>query len=409
MSEARKKVILPIAILAVGTVITFAMIKSRKPVPTRPVQDYSTLVTAIDAQASSHQFVVHTQGTVAPRTEASLIAEVAGQVLRIAPAFANGGFFDAGEVMLEVDPTDYELAAVAARSQVAQARVRAETEAAQAELAREEWAELGDGTSSPLATRQLQLEEANASLAAAEASLRQAERNLERTRVRAPYACRVRQKMADTGQYVTPGAPVAQIFATDYAEVRLPIPDVELAYLDLSIDYRGSNGDARGPEVILSSAFAGEEHEWRGRVVRIEGEIDPVTRMVHVVAQVDAPYQSGDGRSVLPVGLFVQARVMGRTQGDAIVLPRTALRENDTIYVIDDEGRLRFRAVDVLRAGGETVVIGSGLTEGERVCLSTLEAVTDGMRVRTTDEPTPATEETPEATAQSGSGKGGQP
>jgi RND family efflux transporter MFP subunit len=324
---------------------------------------------------------------------------VAGRVLSIAPTFASGGFFEADEVMVTIDPVDYELAVVTARGQVAQAKVRLETENARAEVAREEWADLGEGDASPLATRELQLEEAQAALDGAEALLRQARRNLSRTKVRAPYACRVREKTADVGRYVTPGTPVARIYAIDYAEITLPIADGELAFLDLPVDYRGQSASGKeGPEVILTAEFAGSQREWRGRVVRVGGEIDPMTRMVNVVAQVDDPYTRLEGRTVLPVGLFVNAEIIGRTLEDVFVVPRRALRGEDMILVVDDENRLRFRTVEVLRAGRENVVVGAGLQPGERVCISTIEAVTDGMRVRPLgderSQDTPATETT---------------
>jgi RND family efflux transporter MFP subunit len=339
----------------------------------------------VTADPRSQQLTVKTQGTVRPRTESVLVSEVSGRVLSVSPSFAAGGFFEKGEVLVDIDPRDYELALVRARGAVAQARVRLETEEAQAKVARDEWQELGTGENSPLATRELQVEEARASLAAAGASLEQAQRDLARARIRAPFACRLRTKMADVGQFVTPGTPVANIFAIDYVEVRLPIPDEELQYIDLPMNYRGEASRQRGPTVKLYADFAGRHHEWLGRVVRVEGEIDPVSRMVHVIAQVDDPYGRVEGRDPMPlaVGLFVEADILGRQVDDVVVLPRTALRREGNLLVVDDEGRLRFRDIVVIKAGKTEVIIGAGLQPGELVCVSTLDAVTDGMKVRT--------------------------
>jgi multidrug efflux system membrane fusion protein len=407
LSDTRKKIILPFAILTVGLALTVVMIKSRAPVPTRPPHDYAPLVLTHTVTTGTYRYSVAAHGSVAPRTESVIVAEVAGQVIDIAPAFASGGFFEKGDVLLQVDPVDYELAVVTAKGNVATAKVSAEIERAQAEVAREEWQDLGDGSNAKLATRELQVEQAEAALAAAEASLRQARRNLQRASIRSPYASRVREKLVDVGRYVTPGTPVAKLFAIDYAWIRLPIPDVELAYLDLPIDYRGERDDRPGPSVVLSADFAGSRREWTGRIVRIEGEIDPVTRMVNVVAQVDDPYARIDGRSVLPVGLFVDAEIRGVEVDNAVVVPRTALIGDDQVLVVDNENRLRFRTVNVLRATRTTVVIGAGLSDGEMVCISTLEAVTDGMRVRTsiTDESS-APEATPETAASANESEG---
>jgi RND family efflux transporter MFP subunit len=309
--------------------------------------------------------------------------------MSIAPSFASGGYFEKGEVMLTIDARDYELAVVTAQGHVAQAKVRAELEEAQAEVAREEWKTLGGDKVSPLATRELQLQEAQAALASAEASLEVARRNLRRTRIRAPFVCRVRDKMVDVGQYVTPGVPTATIYAIDYAEVRLPIPDAQLAFLDLPFNYRGEKSDMQGPEVLLHAEFGGAERKWMGRIVRIEGEIDPVSRVVHAVAQVEDPYgRKIEGeRMPLAVGLFVQADIVGREIDSAVVLPRSAVRGGNTALVVDDNDQIRFREIDILRLSGNRAIVTGGLDPGEKVCISSLEAVTDGMKVRTSSSP----------------------
>jgi RND family efflux transporter MFP subunit len=388
MSGQRKKILVPIIILLGGALAAAAMVASRKPAPRKPPEEFAPLVRVITTTTQSTRLTVTTHGTVAPRTETALVAEVAGRVLSIAPSFASGGFFKKGDVILQIDPVDYELAAVAARSAVAQARVRLEQEEAQSRLAREEWQELGNGEANALATRELQLDEARAALAAADARLRQAERNLERATVRAPFACRVRDKAADVGQYVNPGVALAHIFATDTAEIRLPIPDADFAFLDLPIDFRAEDTPrAQRPVVHLRADLAGEPREWTARVARVEGEIDPRTRMVYVVARADDPYGSAARQAGAPlaVGLFVEAEIEGRMIADAIVLPRSALRRGDVVLVVDESGQIHFRPVVVVRAGRENVVIGGGLSAGEKVCVSNIETVTDGMAVRTED------------------------
>ena len=154
--------------------------------------------------------------------------------------------------------------------------------------------------------------------------------------MKAPYTGRIRTKSVDVGQFVSRGAPVARVYAVDYAEVRLPIPDAELAYVDLPLAFRGQAGDAKGPKVTLRAQFAGREHTWQGRIVRTEAEIDPQSRMVQAVARVADPYGQGGrpGRPPLAVGMFVEAEIEGRWTS-SVVLPRVALRGGDTVYVID--------------------------------------------------------------------------
>lgn len=399
MSEKKLKIILPAVILIVAIIVTVAMMKSRAPVGTRPPQDFAPLVRVVNATPVTHQFSVWTNGTVKPRTEAALVSEVAGRIMAVAPSFADGGFFEKGDVLVTVDPRDYELSVVTARGQVAQAKVRAELEEAQAKVAREEWKSLGGGKESPLATRELQVQEARAGYATAEAALEKAERDLDRTRIRAPFPGRVRQKLVDVGQFVSPGIAVAHIFAVDYVEVRLPIPDSDFAFLDLPINYRGETKKQTGPEVTLFADFAGKRHSWTGRIVRVEGEIDPVSRMVHAIAQVDDPYGRVDGEEPMPlaIGLFVDAEIKGRQIEDAVVIPRSAIRGKNMVYVIDDDDHLRFREIIIARMDRENAVIAGGLAASDRVCVSILDAVTDGMRVRTAGRADAAEKEETEA------------
>jgi RND family efflux transporter MFP subunit len=378
------KYVLPVFILAVAAVGAYGIFVSKPAPETRRPEYRPPLVRVQEVAAQELRFTVTSQGTVAPRTESRLVPEVSGRVLRVSPAFVAGGFFEEGDVLLEVDPYDYQQVAIQSRSRVAQARLRLAQEEAEAEVARREWEELGEGEASPLTLRQPQVEDARAALEAAEAVLEQAERDLDRTVLRAPYAGRVRKKEVDVGQYVTRGTPVATLYAVDYAEIRLPLPDGELAYLDLPLGYRGESRRQSGPEVLLWADFAGETHQWRGRIVRTEGEIDPRSRMIHAVARVENPYGRGGDldRPPLSVGMFVEAEILGRTVEDVTVLPRAALRPGDTVWVVDGEQRLRFRKVEILRAERDQVVIRGGLEVGERVCLSPMEAVTDGMQVR---------------------------
>jgi RND family efflux transporter MFP subunit len=315
-------------------------------------------------------------------------------VLWVSPNFVSGGFFEKGEVLLKIDSHDYEQALVRARSEVANAKLRLAQEEAEFRVAHDEWNDLGKGEATPLTLREPQLLNAKAAVAAAEANMVTAERNLDRTQIRAPYVGRVRRKNVDVGQFVTIGGPIGNIYAIDYAEIRLPLPDRDLAYLDLPLVFRGENKNKKGPKVLLRANFAGEIHEWEGRIVRTEGEIDPTSRMIHAVAQVANPYGRGKdpGRPPLAVGLFVEAEIEGQHVEQVVILPRAALRGESQVLVVDGEDRLRFRDIDPLRVTREEIVVRSGLSRGERVCLSPLEAVTDGMKVRAHDSDTQGVE-----------------
>ncbi len=383
MPERRLRVLLPFGVLGVGVLLALLLWVSGPAVSTQPPEAQRPVVRVVETTRAPHRFVVRTHGTVAPRTESELIPEVSGPVVWVSPALVSGGAFEAGDVLLRIDPLDYEVALESARASLQ--RTRSEHARAEKELERRSrLAERSAASESQLDGASNAERVSGAALREARAGLRRATRDVERTELRAPYAGRVREERVDVGQFVNRGSSVARIYAIDFAEVRLPVPDRELAYMKLPGVFRDHDSLDRELPVLLSAHFGGADHTWRGRVVRTEGEIDPKSRMVHVVARVDDPY-GRDGpadRPPLAVGLFVEAEILGDLVEDAIVLPRAALRTPDSVLVVDAEDRLRYRSVDVLRVERDQVVIRAGLEAGERVCISMLSSVVDGMEVR---------------------------
>lgn len=379
-----RKILLPILILIIGAAGAAGLFASRDAVETRPPEVPPPLVRVSKVKPHTVQLTVSAQGTVAPRTESTLIAQVAGQIRTVLPAFASGGFFEKGDLLLTIDPRDYEVAVSQAKVQVAQAQLIISREQEESDIARQEWERIGKGEPSDLVLRKPQIAEAQAALEAAKGALTRAELNLERTFIRAPYAGRVRSKSADVGQYVGPGTPIGRIYAVDYAEVRLPIPDQELAFLDLGFGFRGQTESTQGPAVKLHANFAGQTHMWEGQIVRIEGEVDARSRMINLVARVNNPYGLSDNpnRPPLAVGMYVSADVLGKTAENIYTIPRAALRHNQQVLVVTDN-RLYYRDVEILRADPNTVIITGGLEPNEQICLSPMDTIVDGMRVRT--------------------------
>lgn len=380
--------ILPLVVLVLAVGGLLAMKAMKPEVKKKQITFQPPLVRVLDVAPTDYRYAVRSQGTVEPRTESQLVPEVSGKILKVSPAFNSGGFFEQGDLLVEIDPYDYRQAVIQAKAEVARAELRLAREEAEAEVARKEWEELGEGQDpTPLTVHEPQVRDAVASLDASRAALHQAGRNLERTRVEAPYAGRVRVKVVDVGQFVTRGAPLATIYSVDFAEIRLPLPDSDVAFIDLPIAFRGdrenrSGGD--GSTVTLFAEFGGKRHSWPGTLVRTEGEIDRRSRMVHAIAQVVDPYRvaSGTDRPPLATGMFVEAEIHGRPAPGVFLLPREALRGTDQVFIVDSDNRLRFRAVQVLRTTRDLAVVGDGLEDGDQVCVSPLQAVTDGMKVR---------------------------
>ena len=380
------RILLPPAVILLGVLVAAILIHTRKPPPTQRPQAPPPLVRVTPVTLQDYRFTVRSEGTVQPRTAIPLVAEVPGRVIAVSPSLEAGGFFDKAETLVTLEPVDYWTAVDRARAEVKQAELRLAQEKALAEVAREEWKTLGTGEPSSLALHEPQVSQAAAALEAARAGLQQAKKNLDRTRIRAPFAGRVRRKAVDVGQFVPKGAVVAEIYATDFAEVRLPLSVDDVAFADLPLESR--NGKQSGPRVTLETTFGGTTYRWKGRIVRTEGEVDPRSRMFYAVARVEDPYSrhSRSHRPPLTSGLFVRAAIAGTLARDVAVVPRSALRPGDRVLVVDEENRLHLRPVEVIRNEGERAILRSGLKTGDRVCLTPLEAAVEGMKVRVAAE-----------------------
>jgi RND family efflux transporter MFP subunit len=381
------KKILPGLFVLLGIAGAIAAVKFRsKPETDAPVPQ-PPIVRVHEVRPQSWQFLVRAHGTVAPRSESSVIPQVSGTVVWVSPALVSGGFFELGEPLLRIDPSDYEVNLEAAKAAVA--RGKSEHTRAKKELERQKRLARSSVSSDASFDDAVNAEVvAGATLREARARLLQAERDMDRTQITAPYTGRVRSEEIDVGQFVSRGDRLAKIYAVDFAEVRLPIPDAELQYLDLPLLFRA---ESEGPVVKLNARFAGQERQWTGRVVRTEGEIDATSRMIHIVARVDDPYrltaEAEPTTTPLAVGLYVEAEILGRTVDDVMVLPRRAFREGARVLVVAADHRMHYRQVEVLRWEHDVAIVRAGLRGGELICVSPIQSVVDGMRVRVASTP----------------------
>jgi RND family efflux transporter MFP subunit len=368
--EHRKWIVIP-GILVAAFAIAAGLAQMKPEPPKNEDQEFDPLVEVMTLEVSTESFRIDSQGTVKPRTQTVVSAEVLGSVVSISPKFIAGGVFENGETLMRIDPTNYTVAVDKADALVAQRQIefdgakklRSQGYRAEAELA-----------------------SAVAALASAQAELVSARRNLERTHIRLPYAGMVLSKDADLGQFVNPGTVLGVTFATDIAEVRLPLTDQDLAFVELPAAAAiSSTGSGSGPAVSLTAIQKGKLTNWDARIVRSEGVVDERSRVTYAVAQIDDPYQLEADGTPLPIGTFVSARIDGAANVDVIRIPRTALRGADQVLVVDDENTIQIRTVDILRADNQYAYVRGGVTAGERITTTAIEAPTDGMSVRTPD------------------------
>ena len=366
------------------TVIFFAAIVAYGLVATAPHPEQmepgeaSTTIRVIESRKQNIQLEVHSQGSVLPREQSEVVPEVSGRVKWMSPNLVPGGFFRKDEILLSIDDRDYRSAV--ARNQANITRAKAEDELAGFELNRLKELVKNNLTSQSTLENGLRNQRiAGAALLDARIALEQAQRDLWRTEIRAPYDGLVRTEKVDLGQFISRGQSVAAIYASDSVEIRLPIADKQLAYLDLPLGYRGKLSEELAPEVILATEYGGQHYEWIGKLVRTEAEIDSKSRMITAVVRVDNDSESS--QPPLPIGLFVTASIKGKIVSNIISLPRAALRNQDQVFIVDKDNRLRFRSVEVMRFEKDNVIISAGLEDGETVNISPIQTVIDGMQV----------------------------
>ncbi len=366
----RKFVLLP-GILLGALLIAGGLSQLKPDSARREVEQLDPLVEVLRLEVFTEKFRINTQGTVQPQTETIVSSEVSGSVVSISPKFVSGGVFRKNEVLLNIDPTNYQVAVDKADALVKQRQIEFD---GASKLQRQGY------------RAEAELASAAAALAAAHAELVSARRNLERTAIRLPYDGMVLSKDVDLAQFVSPGTRLGVTFATDVAELRMPLTDRDLALVELP-DARdiATSGAAQGPSVKLSAIRKGEPVEWFGTVVRTEGVVDERSRVTYAVAEIEDPYQlQGDG-TPLPIGTFVAAQIDGTTVYDVIRVPRSALRGADQVLVVDDENRIDIRKVEIIHADSDYAYVTAGVAAGERIAITIIEAPINGMSVRTVE------------------------
>ena len=373
MTRTVKRYLLIFGIFAVAILGSAGLSKMKPPPEVKDNVDVEILVDVMSLERTTAEFTIASQGTVRPRTETVLSAEISGTIVRISPKFIAGGIFAADEELLRIDPTDYDVRVDQADALVQQRQIeydgalklRSQGYRAEAELAA-----------------------AAAAMATAKADLVRAKKDVDRTSIRLPYEGMVRAKEVDIGGFVSPGARLGVVFATDYAEVRLPLTDADLAFVNLpsAADITESGAVANGAKVGLSALQRGQMEHWDARIVRTEGVVDERNRVTFAVARIVDPYklhrQEG-ADTPLPMGTFVRAEISGLQVDGIIRVPRSTLRGGNQLMFVDDENKLRIRTVDVMRADAEFAYIRGGADAGERISLTVIEAPINGMRVKT--------------------------
>ncbi len=379
--------IIPVGIVALVCVIIAVLVTSKpEPKKRKPNQAPGIFVDTLLVERQNFQPQITSYGLVEPKTRSRLVAQVSGRVEYVADRFRDGGYFKNGDLLLQIEPTDYEIALHVAEANLAEAEKDLEEEIAEAEQAKANWKLIGKQTSaSALALREPQLKAARAMVKSQKALLKQAQVNLARTEIRAPFDGRVITTDVDLGQVAASNSVLGEIYATDAIEIRLPVKNGELSMLSLPETYShlGDQGDDRKyPSADIISTLAGNE-VWESKIIRTSGSVDDSSRQLYVFASIEDPFgEKAEGRFPLKIGQYVTAKIDGEMMEDVSVIPNSAIYQGAYLFVFRDNAVFR-RPIQISWQNSELAVIGSGIDVGEEVVVSPMGQVASGTIART--------------------------
>jgi len=381
----KNQIIIPIIILAAGIAAMAVFSSMKKPPEEKDEVDNTPIVAVEDIIVAPMTLEVSSYGIVQPKYETSLVAQVNGEIVELNDAFVRGGFVNKGQLLARIDPNDYQAALIDAQADMASARAALEKEVAQGKVAEREWKLITDTSPTELSLRKPQLAQELARVKSAQAAVLRAERNLQRTEIKAPYDAMIDNRMIGLGSFVSVGSQIGKLLGTAIAEVRLPVADNQLQFL---ID------QGHYANVKLVGTYAGESVEWSANIARSEGVIDNKSRMTYLVAEIQNPYllqeaaaerNAADNTNVnntvpLRFGSYVQAEILGIEIASASILPRY-LVVDDKVALLTNDSKLHYATIDIVRQQGANVVVSSGLSYGDRLIVSALDYPVDGMKL----------------------------
>ncbi|MDO6487873.1 efflux RND transporter periplasmic adaptor subunit [Colwellia sp. 6_MG-2023] len=371
----KKQIIIPIAILAIGIGAYIGFSSMKKPPEEKAEVDNTPIVEVKNITVMPMTMKVSSYGVVKPKYETTIVAQVSGEVVELSDTFVRGGLVKKGQLLARIDPNDYHAALIDAQANMASARAALETEVAQGKVAEKEWQQITDTSPTELSLRKPQLAQELANVKSAQAAILRAERNLQRTEIRAPYDAMINSRSIGLGSFVGVGSEIGMLLGTAVAEVRLPVADNQLQYLI---------NQGLQSKVNLSGTFAGEAIQWPAEIVRSEGVVDDNSRMTYLVAEIQDPYYLNDHNqeSALPLrfGAYVTAKILGINIEHASIVPQY-LVVNNQVALLDSDSKLHYADVNIVRQEGGNVVINKGLLDGDQLIVSSLDYPVEGMKL----------------------------
>ena len=374
-----RKYIRPIFIIGFGLAVAYFLYWLGQTKP-QSVSDAPPIDVEVEIlKPTNHQILISSTGTTQPITQTALTSEVGGEIIYRSKKFSEGSSVIEGEILAKIDDTDLQLQYNNALLQLRTAEVQSQVQKAEAEVAEEVWEKIGEGTAKDLTLKKPQLKQVEAALNVAKAQVESAKKKLDKTDITAPYTGRIQSVNIDLGSTILPGQPVGVIYTANQIEISLPVKDSDLAFLDIPMDGRKLNDNEKSL-VKASALYKGKLQVWTGNIERVDGVIDPVTRMIKIIASFKNEFLE-ENQTTLPIGLFVEAEINGKFLENVFIVPNVSLTTNNEILIVDRNNQIEMRKIVVLKKLKDSVIIKDGLSIGERIIVSKLNIATSGMDV----------------------------
>ncbi len=387
--------VIPLGILGVGAAAAVTMVRSAETTEPSDPERAIPLVEVIEAVPYDGPVHVSGNGVIEAEREATVSPQISGRILAVGEGLVDGGRVQRGDMLVDIDDRDYELAVKQQKAQVERAKLEVEVEKSAGDAAAREWEISGrppPKDARRIALRAPQRELAEANVEAARAALDAAKLDLTRSKLRAPFNATVASESVEVGDVVAPGSVIARLVGTDRFLARVSLPVEDLIHLEVAKD-----GQPGSPVTLRQRLSRGAEIVRKGYVLRVVSELDPESRTAQVLIAVDNPLDPPEGAKPLYVGSFVEADIEGTEVADGVTIPGRAVFEGNRVWVVDDRDLLVLRELQIAFSRGEEMVVAEGLAAGDRVVTTAVPRAVAGMKVRLAD-PTVATNDAPEPT-----------
>jgi len=380
-----RKTIIVLIIILCAAVIIYLLFAFKPEAKKRKIPETIVRVDVIHAHKTSYPVVVNANGTIEAETRGNLVAQIRGEIVKVSNNFKTGGSFKKGDLLIQIDPRDYQADLSQSLASLSQAQANYTQEQANSDQALLDWRRLGNKDQAPaLVARKPQLAAAKAQLDSAKATQQTAKLNLTRTTLTAPYDGRVIERRAALGQYVSIGEAIAEVFSTDGIEVRLPMSQDEFNQVGLD---SFSSESADQFTVQLSTTIGTKDYTWDAQLIRTNSTFDINTRQIDVFAKVLDPFGKESGQPALTIGQFVTARLEGRVVEDVFVIPNKSIREGNYVYVVRDE-KLAKQSIKIIWQDDQNALVKDGISDGELVVTTSLNSTLAGARAKLADTKT---------------------